>query len=142
MDTPLLEDRNYDRRILEQRAMLSTSRINASLKDTLYIMASYGDGHALYTAPHDRPLSTKLIAWAEPYHTQEGAIVCAHTPRLKVLKEDKALFHKRDLFQFFARTFPIVFYDSEFSKAQTFAHRYIEQCYEAALRHAEQQPQS
>ncbi len=142
MDAPPLENRNYDQRILEQRATLSTLRVSPSLHDILYIIASYEEGYALYSAPYDRPLSTKLLAWAKPYSAQEGAGVYVHTPRLKVLREDKALIRKRDPFQLLARTFPIVFYDSEFSKARTFAHHYIERCYEAALRHAERQSSS
>ncbi|MBM3233065.1 hypothetical protein FJZ18_02775 [Candidatus Pacearchaeota archaeon] len=133
MGTSLTDYRNYDQGILEKRATLPTLRISAPLNNSLFIIAPYGKGLALYSSHHDFPLSTTLLARAETYITQEGAVVRANTPRLIVLEEDRNLIYERD-----PETFPIIFKDSEPTRAHAFMSEYIKQCYEAALRAAGQ----
>ncbi len=113
--------RNYDWQILEQRATLPALRISDSFHDTFFIVAPYCEGQALYSALHDKPLSTTLLAWAQPCKLSD----CEYEVHAATLR------HIRVRDQALVRGSSSLGIYSTLCEAQRFVAEYINKRYEA-----------
>ena len=124
----LLEDRNQSSSLLEHRAMLPTDLISYE-GDTLFIVAGYACGKALYSAPRDKPLSTTLLAYAETVSSGDQKYTTrADSSNLVVSPANQSLVH------------PLkeVATHSNLPEANSFTAEYILQRYTAACSFASQ----